>query len=453
MKNIKRANFEDICCAYYYKQNAQVIAKLIYEEISSAKHLSNIQPCCQELIQSVIDIHGKEFYTPIQSLLSFYSILEMAEIANFIPEQIEETIQKEAVAILCQKKILKLYTKQNKQSLLILFLERLKGKNNFTENDHERSQQIFLEFLEIDMAFTKNKYIKSFLSLFNDEPTKDMLFNRAISTVKNQPEFINIILDNEEDSFAQLLTGIDQFFKFCHKLHSLLERSYCCPMLQSSIWHYYGFLFDKLGPDISHKTGLLIEQFRNWNNKNTNESGDEETSRYITETNYIIKILASPKFSITINRALHPDRMLWKLLTQDVDEIMLIDDIPCVSKDTQTHAALLQLDQKNYGALFIVDTTNYLEGVVTDGDVRRSVVRKSLELTAPISKIMIPSPRRIYAGEKAADAIDLMEEYSITVLPVVEKEDKVVGLIHIHDLLGRGLIPYKYYKDSSFAHA
>jgi arabinose-5-phosphate isomerase len=89
-----------------------------------------------------------------------------------------------------------------------------------------------------------------------------------------------------------------------------------------------------------------------------------------------------------------------------------------------------------------VDKNNILKGVLSDGDVRREVCCGPFDLTRPIVDVMTISPIRATGGESSAHVLDVMEQNEITVLPVVRDDGALVGMVHLHDLLGKGSLRF-----------
>lgn len=141
-------------------------------------------------------------------------------------------------------------------------------------------------------------------------------------------------------------------------------------------------------------------------------------------------------------RKFHPGGALGKRLTKCVSEMMHVDNIPCVGNDSILADALKVLNEGGLGLVALVDDKNRLTGVITDGDVRRMVCNGEFATDAPASKFMIKKPMRASADMSAALALDIMEEKQITVLPVIDDGDYVVGMIHLHDLLGKGHLKF-----------
>lgn len=136
----------------------------------------------------------------------------------------------------------------------------------------------------------------------------------------------------------------------------------------------------------------------------------------------------------------HPAGRIGRRLTLRVSDVMLA--IPTVSPETPLIEGLSHLSTGGVGALAIV-TDGRLEGLITDGDVRRTVLRGDLadRVRAPVSEVMTLKPVTVAADVLAVEAIAIMEERDseISVLPVVDDEEKVVGIVRIHDLVKVGL--------------
>lgn len=138
----------------------------------------------------------------------------------------------------------------------------------------------------------------------------------------------------------------------------------------------------------------------------------------------------------------HPGGALGKRLTRCVSEMMHIENIPCASDSHTLSAALEVLNEGGLGLVAMVNEKNILTGVITDGDIRRIVCKGDFRPEAPASEFMIKKPMRAASDMSAALALDIMEEKQITVLPVVDDGGYVVGMIHLHDLLGKGRLKF-----------
>ncbi|BDQ33162.1 KpsF/GutQ family sugar-phosphate isomerase [Pseudodesulfovibrio portus] len=141
-------------------------------------------------------------------------------------------------------------------------------------------------------------------------------------------------------------------------------------------------------------------------------------------------------------RKFHPGGSLGQRLATCVDQLMHTNDLPVVGEDAAVEAALAALNAGGMGLVAIVGDDNVLKGVFTDGDVRRQVCAGKLDAAAPIVDHMTVSPRRAAAGDSSAHVLDVMERNEITVLPVVREDGTLAGLVHLHDLLGKGALKF-----------
>ena len=110
-----------------------------------------------------------------------------------------------------------------------------------------------------------------------------------------------------------------------------------------------------------------------------------------------------------------------------------------VSSDTRT--MLYEITSKRAGAVSVVDDHQHLLGLVTDYDIRRVLECRKDLFAMTIPDVMNSKPNFVYVESKAIQALELMEkrEKPISVLPVLDGDEKVVGMVHLHDLVARGL--------------
>ncbi len=135
----------------------------------------------------------------------------------------------------------------------------------------------------------------------------------------------------------------------------------------------------------------------------------------------------------------HPGGSLGQRLTVKVEEMMSTGDaVPVVSFDDTMQQAMAVLSEKSLGAVVVVDETRRLRGIVTDGDIRRLVVDGKDVYSTKVSVIMTEDPLCITGDVVAADALSVMQRHEVTVLPIVDKEHRLIGILHLHYLLGKG---------------
>lgn len=138
----------------------------------------------------------------------------------------------------------------------------------------------------------------------------------------------------------------------------------------------------------------------------------------------------------------HPAGALGRQLTLQVEDLMRGGDaVPRVRSDTPLREAILEITGKALGFTGVFGETGALEGVITDGDLRRLLERGGDFLGVPAGELMTARPKRVSTGTLAIEALRLMERHAITGLFVVDDsaEGRVSGVIHIHDLVKAGL--------------
>ncbi len=140
----------------------------------------------------------------------------------------------------------------------------------------------------------------------------------------------------------------------------------------------------------------------------------------------------------------HPGGSLGRKLLLTVENIMHGgENNPIIYKGSTVQDALFVMTHKGLGATNVVDEEGRLIGLVTDGDIRRGLDSGSNFLVWPVEDMMTKTPRTITKDKLAAEALHIMEKHQprpITVLPVVSEDGKSLGLVHITDLLRRGII-------------
>lgn len=135
----------------------------------------------------------------------------------------------------------------------------------------------------------------------------------------------------------------------------------------------------------------------------------------------------------------HPGGSLGRRLLLKVRDVMHSGEkLPLGKSDEGIESILLKLSEKRMGAVCIADEKGNLQGIITEGDIRRALKEKDKFFSYKASDIMTVNPLKIGEESMAIDALELMEnrESQISVLPVVAGE-KLTGIIRIHDLIGR----------------
>ncbi|MDR2401799.1 MAG: KpsF/GutQ family sugar-phosphate isomerase [Deferribacteraceae bacterium] len=136
----------------------------------------------------------------------------------------------------------------------------------------------------------------------------------------------------------------------------------------------------------------------------------------------------------------HPSGVLGNRLFLRVGDIWHTnEELPVVKLSTPMKDLLYIISSKRFGCAAVTDGEGKLAGIVTDGDLRRCMEKYESYGKLTAAAIMSRNPKVISQDELAAAALELMETYSITTLLSVDAEGKPIGIVHMHDLIRRGL--------------
>ena len=137
----------------------------------------------------------------------------------------------------------------------------------------------------------------------------------------------------------------------------------------------------------------------------------------------------------------HPGGRLGRRLLLTVDDLTHKGDaIPSIDIETLMKEAILEITTKRLGITAVTDSDSRLQGVITDGDLRRGLEKWGEDFfSLRAGDVMTHRPKTITGNVLAAKAVSIMEKYAITVLVVVDSENNIEGIIHLHDLLKSGI--------------
>jgi len=137
----------------------------------------------------------------------------------------------------------------------------------------------------------------------------------------------------------------------------------------------------------------------------------------------------------------HPSGSLGKRLFIKVRDLMHSGDaLPLIPPHESMTGAVMEISSKRLGIAIVADKENKIAGVITDGDVRRGIEKWGKDFfDMKAYEVMSKNPKTIPAEELAAKALAVMEQYSITVLLVPDEAGRAEGVIHLHEILKKGI--------------
>lgn len=136
----------------------------------------------------------------------------------------------------------------------------------------------------------------------------------------------------------------------------------------------------------------------------------------------------------------HPGGALGKKLFIKVNNLMKTNDLPIINEDTKVKDAIVKIGEGRLGTVLISDKEGRLVALISDGDVRRALLREDFSLEDKALKYATLNPMSINDDEMlASDALVLIEEKKIQLLVVTDKDQKIKGVLHLHTLIEKGI--------------
>ena len=152
-----------------------------------------------------------------------------------------------------------------------------------------------------------------------------------------------------------------------------------------------------------------------------------------------VTLIRKRGFGASDFKRFHPGGSLGQQLSLKVREIMLTGKkIPKVHKGQTMRHAIKEINRWQLGATLVVREGNILVGIITDGDIRRHLMEQENIYDRPVEEVMTRNPKTSGPDSQASQALSIMEKNQITVLPIVNPIRKVRGILHLHDILGKG---------------
>lgn len=136
----------------------------------------------------------------------------------------------------------------------------------------------------------------------------------------------------------------------------------------------------------------------------------------------------------------HPSGALGKGILYKVEELMIQgESLPLASEEDLFTDVIQLISEKKLGIAVLTDKTGIMTGILTDGDIRRTLIKYNNVQGLKAKEVMTVNPKTVLPDDLAAKALNLMEKYSITALAIMDESKKPVGILHIHDLLRAGV--------------
>jgi len=136
----------------------------------------------------------------------------------------------------------------------------------------------------------------------------------------------------------------------------------------------------------------------------------------------------------------HPGGSLGRQLFVKVKDLMRKDNLPVITEDTTLKEAIVKISEGRLGTVLIVDKHQKLIALLSDGDIRRALMKREFSLEHSVMQYATKNPKSLNDETiLASDALVMIEKHKIQLLIVTDKDNKIQGVLHLHDLVEAGI--------------
>ena len=138
--------------------------------------------------------------------------------------------------------------------------------------------------------------------------------------------------------------------------------------------------------------------------------------------------------------AFHPGGSLGKKLFVKIKDLMKSENLPIIQETSTLKEAIVVMSEGKLGTVLIVDNSQHFVALLSDGDLRRALLKKDFSLEHLAIEYATQNPKTYHDTDLlASEALEIIEENRIQLLPLVNKTGKILGVLHIHDLINAGI--------------
>jgi len=136
----------------------------------------------------------------------------------------------------------------------------------------------------------------------------------------------------------------------------------------------------------------------------------------------------------------HPGGSLGRRLFVKVADIMRSENLPVVESKVPLKEAIVSMSEGKLGNILIVDRKSSLVAIMSDGDLRRALMDENFDLERPVVEYATKNPKALHdTAMLASEALKMIEEAKIQLMPVISADYKILRVVHIHDLVSAGI--------------
>jgi arabinose-5-phosphate isomerase len=152
-----------------------------------------------------------------------------------------------------------------------------------------------------------------------------------------------------------------------------------------------------------------------------------------------IALLEEKGFDADDFARLHPGGAIGKRLLTRVSDVMVTEKLPILSESATMREAVVQLAERR-GIAVVISPSGAVAGVLTTGDLSRLMEHEENVFPIPVTEVMNRTPKVAKADELGSAVVYRMETHGIIAMPVLNGDDRMVGVVHLHDLMRAGVV-------------
>ena len=136
----------------------------------------------------------------------------------------------------------------------------------------------------------------------------------------------------------------------------------------------------------------------------------------------------------------HPGGTLGKKLFVKVADLMRTENLPVIDEKTPLKEAIVTMSEGKLGNVLIVNEAQALTAILSDGDLRRALMQEGFSMDEPALTYATKAPKSYHdTSLLASEALEIIEEARIQLLPITDEHNRIIGVLHIHDLVAAGI--------------
>lgn len=305
--NILQANLEYLPAKYYLRSAAERAARHLAGCISGGKHRELQRLLRDHRDEPITDPHEIELSAAIDRLLTCYSSLEIASIANFI-SAVPDEFAAEGTRILEQPEARRYYERLYPTKLPVLFRRRLAGKGvSLGDSGTERATAAMMAFVELDRQFRENLEDRTLLRMLDSFTIGGYRFSDLVALIATPDRFVeHLVGEDRNRTLGQAARELGLFLQFCSAFRQLLDTIADLPLLQSAMWTSYSSWFGIIGEQLNERLDSALQAFLAWDvpSHAPREEAIRQVQDFVRNGRSVVRELTSSQFAGPIDALL-----------------------------------------------------------------------------------------------------------------------------------------------------